>query len=92
MFIHIFLGDAALAGLRDHPFPFQDQVVQLALNALVALGHGASLPAEAVHVFGDLPDKSAVYGVISRLSSLGVTLVSVCCQEDRNTVSLDPFP
>ncbi len=39
---------------------------------------------------GDLPDKSAVYGVISRLSSLGVTLVSVYCQEDRNTITLDP--
>ncbi len=39
---------------------------------------------------GDLPDKSAVYGVISRLSSLGVTLVSVYCQENRNTISIDP--
>ncbi len=28
---------------------------------------------------GDLPDKSAVYGILSRLSSLGITLVSVSC-------------
>ena len=31
---------------------------------------------------GSLPDKSAVYGMISRLSSLGVTLISVTCQEE----------
>ncbi len=30
---------------------------------------------------GDLLDKSSVYGVISRLGSLGVTLISVTCQE-----------
>jgi hypothetical protein len=30
---------------------------------------------------GDLVDKSAVYGIISRLSSLGFTLVSVTCDE-----------
>jgi hypothetical protein len=39
---------------------------------------------------GDLPDKSAVYGVISHLSSLGITLVSVHCQEDRKFISLGP--
>jgi hypothetical protein len=33
---------------------------------------------------GNLPDKSAVYGVISRLGSLGMTLVSVTCQEVTN--------
>jgi hypothetical protein len=31
---------------------------------------------------GNLPDKSAVYGIISRLSSLGITLLSVTCQEE----------
>jgi hypothetical protein len=35
---------------------------------------------------GNLPDKSAVYGIISRLSSLGITLISVMCKE---TGSLD---
>ena len=34
---------------------------------------------------GDLPDKSWVYGVISRLSSLGVTLISVTCREETDT-------
>jgi len=34
---------------------------------------------------GDLPDKSAVYGVLSRLSSLGITLISVTCQEEKET-------
>ncbi len=33
---------------------------------------------------GDLPDKSAVYGVISRLSSLGITLISVACQQEMD--------
>ncbi len=33
---------------------------------------------------GNLPDKSAVYGVISRLGSLGITLISVTCQEETN--------
>ncbi len=32
---------------------------------------------------GNLPDKSAVYGVVSRLSSLGITLVSMTCQEEE---------
>lgn len=32
---------------------------------------------------GDLPDKSAVYGMISRMSSLGITLVSVTCEEKK---------
>jgi hypothetical protein len=31
---------------------------------------------------GSLPDKSAVYGMISRLSSLGITLISVTCDEE----------
>ncbi len=30
---------------------------------------------------GILPDISAVYGIISRLSSLGITLISVHCNE-----------
>jgi hypothetical protein len=34
---------------------------------------------------GNMPDKSAVYGVISRLSSLGVTLISVTCREEWET-------
>jgi hypothetical protein len=34
---------------------------------------------------GDLPDRSAFYGVISRLSSLGLPLISVSCQEKRNS-------
>ncbi len=33
---------------------------------------------------GKLPDTSAVYGMISRLSSLGMTLISVTCEEDKN--------
>jgi hypothetical protein len=30
---------------------------------------------------GNLPDKSAVYGILSRLSMLGITLISVNCEE-----------
>ncbi len=30
---------------------------------------------------GNLPDKSAVYGMVSRLSGLGITLISVTCDE-----------
>jgi hypothetical protein len=33
---------------------------------------------------GSLPDKSAVYGIISRLSSLGLTLISVTCEDVRS--------
>jgi hypothetical protein len=40
-------------------------------------------------IFGNLPDRSAVYGVISRLSSLGITLISVSCQEECETSPLD---
>ena len=32
-------------------------------------------------LYGDLPDMSAVYGVISRLGSLVIKLVSVTCDE-----------
>ena len=39
-------------------------------------------------LFGNLPDRSAVYGVISRLSSLGITLISVQCNEERNSAPL----
>ncbi|HMN60170.1 MAG TPA: hypothetical protein PJ988_07385 [Anaerolinea sp.] len=31
---------------------------------------------------GSLPDISAVYGVLSRLSCLGITLISVVCEEE----------
>ena len=34
---------------------------------------------------GNLPDKSAVYGVLSRLSSLGITLISLDCREENET-------
>ena len=40
-------------------------------------------------LFGNLPDRSAVYGVISRLSSLGITLISVSCSEEPETAPLD---
>ena len=33
---------------------------------------------------GNLPDKSAVYGALSHLSSLGITLISVTCQEETS--------
>jgi hypothetical protein len=33
---------------------------------------------------GLLPDKSCVYGILSRLSSLGITLISVSCTEDTS--------
>lgn len=36
---------------------------------------------------GNLTDKSAVYGVVSRLSSLGITLVSMTCQEEKTDLS-----
>jgi hypothetical protein len=35
---------------------------------------------------GDLQDKSAVYGIISRLSSLGITLISVNCDENLGEI------
>jgi len=31
---------------------------------------------------GNLPDMAAVYGVLSRLGSLVITLISVTCQEE----------
>ena len=40
-------------------------------------------------IFGNLPDRSAVYGVISRLSSIGITLISVSCQEEGEPGQLD---
>ena len=36
---------------------------------------------------GNLPDKSAVYGVVSRLSSIGITLISLTCQEEKMDLS-----
>jgi hypothetical protein len=32
-------------------------------------------------LYGKLPDMAAVYGVISRLGSLVVPLISLCCEE-----------
>ena len=34
---------------------------------------------------GSLPDRAAVYGVLSRLGSLGITLVSVTCRDEKDT-------
>lgn len=36
-------------------------------------------------LYGNLHDKSAVYGILSYLSSLGITLISVTCVEDPST-------
>ena len=36
-------------------------------------------------ICGSLVDKSAVYGVLSRLSILGMTLISVACNEEHLT-------
>ena len=33
---------------------------------------------------GELPDMAAVYGVISRLGSLGISLISVNCVEEMD--------
>jgi hypothetical protein len=33
-------------------------------------------------LYGNLHDKSAVYGILSHLSNLGLTLISVTCLED----------
>ena len=46
---------------------------------------------------GNLPDRSAVYGILSRLSNLGITLISVTCEEaaaielnlDEDPLSID---
>ena len=40
---------------------------------------------------GVLPDISAVYGILSRLSSLGIILISVTCDEESvsNDTSLE---
>lgn len=40
-----------------------------------------SYPEETV-LFGNLPDMSAVYGVISRLGNLVIPLISITCRED----------
>ncbi|MDO9087230.1 MAG: hypothetical protein Q7U53_13570 [Anaerolineaceae bacterium] len=39
-------------------------------------------------LMGNLPDKSAVYGMVSRLSSLGITLISLTCQEEKTNIQL----
>ncbi len=36
-----------------------------------------SLPNKETQLSGDLPDQAALYGVISRLNSLGLALISV---------------
>ena len=41
------------------------------------------------NLFGDLPDRSAVYGVVSRLGILGITLISVTCREETKTEVVD---
>jgi hypothetical protein len=49
-------------------------------------------PSSDTILSGDLPDRSAVYGVISRFSSLGMTLISVTCEElpaDCHTIEPD---
>jgi hypothetical protein len=33
---------------------------------------------------GELPDKAAVYGVLSRLSNLGISLISVICRDESS--------
>lgn len=35
---------------------------------------------------GDLPDQSALFGVLSRLNSLGLALVSVQVEETQNEI------
>jgi hypothetical protein len=42
-------------------------------------------PPEGMILSGTLPDMAAVYGVLSRLGSLVITLVSVTCQEKSIT-------
>lgn len=42
---------------------------------------------EGTTLRGELPDMSAVYGVISRLGSLVIPLVSVSCVEECSTRS-----
>jgi hypothetical protein len=41
-------------------------------------------------LLGNLADKSAVYGIISRMSSLGFTLISVTCEEINIPSPLQP--
>lgn len=43
------------------------------------------VPSGDTVLLGNLADRCAVYGVISRLSSLGIALISVSCREDRET-------
>lgn len=40
---------------------------------------------EETILHGDLPDMAAVYGVISRLGSLVIPLISVSCVEEFDT-------
>ncbi len=42
------------------------------------------LPNKETRLFGDLADQAALYGVLSRLNSLGVALVSVQVEEMHN--------
>ncbi|MGE5417922.1 MAG: hypothetical protein ACM3UZ_14385 [Acidobacteriota bacterium] len=42
------------------------------------------LPDKETRLTGDLPDQAALYGVLSRLNSLGLALLSVQAEEMRN--------
>jgi hypothetical protein len=46
-------------------------------------------PCDETTLLGELPDMAAVYGVISRLGSLVIPLVSVSCSEEPDQASLD---
>ena len=47
--------------------------------------HLQETPCDETILRGQLPDMSAVYGVISRLGSLVIPLISVNCQEESDT-------
>lgn len=34
---------------------------------------------------GDLPDMAAVFGILSRLGSLAIPLISICCVQEPET-------
>jgi hypothetical protein len=46
-------------------------------------------PSGDTFLTGNLPDKSAVYGMVSRLSSLGITLISLTCQEEKTDIQFN---
>lgn len=43
-----------------------------------------SLPNKVTRLSGDIPDQAALYGVLSRLNNLGLTLLSVQAEEMQN--------